>query len=332
MKIGYLGAGTWGFCLASLLAKKGYELVCWTQKKDLALHLNKTREHPFLSGHKSEGNLTFTTNIAECFDNVDMVVESVTSSGIRPVFEKMKSIHIPRCPIVLTSKGIEQNSGLILPDVVSEILGEDMRPFIGFVGGPSFAQEVIRELPTSVIGSAFSHDVMMKICSTFGTKTFRVYPNSDIRGVAYGGALKNVIAIACGICERLGLGYSSKAALMTRGLHEIRKLAISQGCKSETINGLSGMGDLCLTCGSLISRNYRFGYLLAEGLSREEAEKKIEKVVEGVYTCVSTLQLSRKHHIPMPITEIVYNIIYEGLKPRDAVQTLMQRAIKEEHL
>lgn len=332
MKIGFLGAGCWGFCLASLLASKGYEVISWTTKPDLAKQLNETREHPHLVGHRFQGNLRFTTDLAEVLEGRDMLVESVTSAGLRPVFEQLKKIKVPHCPIVLTSKGIEQNSGLILPEVVIEVLGQEFRPLVGLISGPSFAQEVIRGLPTAVVASAYDKKDQKLIGETFTTPTFRVYPNADIEGVAFGGALKNIIAISCGIAEGLGLGFSTKAALMTRGLHEIRKLSVERGCKAATINGLSGMGDLCLTCGSLISRNYRFGHLLAQGLTPKEAQDKIQMVVEGVYTCVSALQLSKQLKVPMPITETIHQILYAGMKPENAVKHLMQRDVKEEHL
>lgn len=332
-KIGYLGMGAWGYCLASLLAAKGeYELICWTTKPDLAQHLTQMREHPLLPGHRSKGNMTFTTNMAQALDGVSLIVESVTSAGIRPVFEQVRSLGLPLCPIILTSKGIEQDTGKILPEVVIEVLGEEFRPLIGFLSGPSFAQEVIRGLPTSVVGTGFSLDVIQTVCETFATPTFRIYPNTDILGVAFGGALKNIIAIACGISEGLALGCSSKAALMTRGLHEIRKLAVASGCQSTTINGLAGMGDLCLTCSSSMSRNFRFGTLLAQGSSAEEAQSGIGMVVEGAYTCVSALQLSKQYQVDLPIAEAVYQIIYQALRPVDAVSALMQRTIKEEHL
>lgn len=231
-KIGFLGAGSWGYCLASLLASKGYQLVSWTNRPELAKQLNEKGEHPYLPGYQSSGMIHFTTNMKEALQGIDLLVESVTSAGIRPVFEQVKALGIPQCPIVITSKGIEQNTGLILPDVVIEILGERIRPQVGFLSGPSFAQDVIQGLPTSVVGSAYDPDVTLNIAEIFNTQTFRVYPNSDIHGVAYGGALKNIIAIACGIAEGLSLGHSAKAALMTRGLHEIRKLAVARGCKA----------------------------------------------------------------------------------------------------
>jgi glycerol-3-phosphate dehydrogenase (NAD(P)+) len=333
MKIGYLGMGAWGYCLASLLASNPEnEVICWTTKPDLAQHLEKTREHPLLPGRSSTGKLVFTTDMAYALHDADLVVESVTSAGLRPVFEQIRSLSLPRCPIVITSKGIEQDTGQTLPEVASEVLGEDFRSLIGCLSGPSFAQEVIRGLPTSVVGTAYSQEVMQLICETFMTPTFRVYPNTDILGVAFGGALKNIIGIACGISKGLELGYSSIAALMTRGLHEIRKLAVAKGCKAETINGLAGMGDLCVTCSTPISRNFRFGMLLAQGLSSEEAQKKIGMVVEGAYTCVSALQLSKQYQVNMPIAESVFEIIQNRIRPIDAVRSLMQRTIKEEHL
>lgn len=332
MKFGYLGAGTWGFCLASLLASKGHTVTSWTKNQDLAKRLNDHQEHPHLPGHQALKGMHFTTDIAEALHDADMLVEAVTAAGIRPVFEMIRKIEVPACPIVITSKGIEQNTGLILPEVAVEVFGEKVKPHVAFLSGPGYAQEVIRGLPTSVVGSAYDYDVMLDICDAFTTKSFRVYPNADIRGVAYGGALKNIVAIACGISEGLGLGYSSKAALMTRGLHEIRKLAVARDCKAETLYGLSGMGDICLTCGSMISRNSRFGFLLAQGLTPKQAEEKIEMVVEGAYTCVSALQIGKQVGITMPITETVYKIIYENMRPMDAVRALMQRTIKEEHL
>lgn len=332
MHIGFLGAGSWGFCLASLLASKGNKVISWTTKADLVERLNKTKEHPLFPHLPFKGDLTFTLHLEEAIQEVDFIVESVTSAGLRPVFEQVKAIGIPSCPIVITSKGIEQNTGLILPDVVVEVLGPGIHSKMGSLSGPSYAQEVIKNLPTSVVGSAYDDQIMRSICELFTTPTFRVYPNADIRGVAFGGALKNIIAIACGISDGLNLGHSSKASLMTRGLHEMRKLAIAEGCQPETLSGLSGMGDLCVTCSSVMSRNFRFGYLLAQGDSTEEAKKEIDMVVEGAYTCISALQLSQKHNIPMPITEAVYKIVYEKMKPSEAVALLMKREIKEEHL
>jgi len=332
-KIAYLGMGAWGFCLASLLAAKGeYEIFCWSTDPHLVAILEKTKEHPKIPGYHFSGQMRFSTNLAFILENADLIIESVTSAGIRPVFEQMRSLAILDSPIILTSKGIEQDTGKILPEVAIEVLGEYYRPFIGLLSGPSFAQEVIRGLPTSVVGTGYSQETIAKVCEVFTTPTFRIYPNSDIFGVAFGGALKNIIAIACGISDGLALGCSSKAALITRGLHEIRKLSSACGCRPETINGLAGLGDLCLTCSSPISRNFRFGSLLAQGMSADHALNHIGMVVEGAYTCISALQLAKQYNISLPIAQIVYDIIQGKTTPLDAVRSLMQRAIKEEHL
>jgi glycerol-3-phosphate dehydrogenase (NAD(P)+) len=170
------------------------------------------------------------------------------------------------------------------------------------------------------------------IHETFSTPTFRVYPNGDVNGVELGGALKNIIAIACGVSDGLGFGDNAKAALMTRGLHEMRKLAITKGCKPDTLNGLAGMGDLCVTCLSKFSRNYQFGRLIAEGYTPEEAKKQIGMVVEGTYTCLSAIQLARKADLDLPITESVYKILFENVHPLEACKLLLQRITKEEYL
>ena len=332
MRIGYLGAGTWGFCLSSLLASKGYEVVLWTANPDFAKMLAKKREHPKLPRFKADSGVHFTSDLKEALSSIEMLVESVTSMGIRPVFEQVLALGGTECPIVITSKGIEQNSGLLLPEVIVQVLGDRQRSKVGCISGPSHAEEVIQKLPTSIVCSAYDAELMLQIRDVFSTPYFRIYPNSDINGVCFGGAMKNIIAIACGISDGLGFGDNTKAALMTRGLHEIRKLSVTKGCRPETLNGLSGMGDLCVTCLSRLSRNYTFGRLIAEGLEPQEAKEKVGMVVEGIYTCVSALQLGHKAHIEVPITQAIYSIVYEGLNPRDAVKALLQRAIKEEHL
>ncbi len=182
------------------------------------------------------------------------------------------------------------------------------------------------------MGTAFDPDVMRLICDVFTTDKLRVYPNSDIEGIALAGAMKNIIAICCGMAEGLKMGNSAIAALMTRGLHEIRKLAVAKGCRPETFSGLAGMGDLCMTCSSPMSRNFHFGQLVAGGKTPDQAKKEIGMVVEGFYSCKAALRLSREMNIPMPITEGLYKILQGKLDFHDAIPYLMQRAVKEEHL
>lgn len=332
MKIGVLGAGSWGFCLANLLVANNHEVICWTTKQALVDQVNLEGEHPRFPGLRVPQKLQLTCNLAETIANQDLIVEAVTASGIRPVMEQVKALNRLNCPIVLTSKGIELLSGLIMPDVLESVFGKDFKPNIGYLSGPSYADEVIKGLPASVVASAYSQSTTSLINKAFTSPVFRVYPNSDIRGVAYGGALKNVIAIACGITAGLNYGHSAMASVMTRGLHEIRKFALANGCKAETINGLAGMGDLFLTCSSRLSRNFRFGELLASGTETAEALVKIGTVVEGAYTCEAALRLSEEQKVLMPITKMVYEIVYGKLKPEAAMNLLMQREIKEEHL
>lgn len=329
MKIGYLGAGTWGFALASILGRNGHKVKVWSRDSQLVKELQKTRQHPKLPPIEAPQEVEFTSDLEYTKKDADVIVESVTSSGIRPVFQRLGKIEVP---VILTSKGIEQGTGLLLPEVVASIWKVAESPLIGALSGPSHAEDIITNSPTSVVSSGYDPLIMKLIQELFATPTFRIYPNADILGVCFGGAMKNIIAISCGISDGLGCGDNTKAALMTRGLHEIRKLSVVKHCKPETLNGLSGMGDLCVTCMSGHSRNYRFGKLVAEGFSPEGARQKIGMAVEGIYTCVSARELGIKNHIPVPITEVTCQIIYEGLDPREAVKLLLQRAIKEEHL
>ena len=332
MKIGYLGAGAWGRCVATLLASKGYEVVLWTGKLSPDEVLKKTKNSSLFLAHRAEENLYLTEDLNEVCEGADFLVESVTSKGLRSVLTQVKKTTWQVPPLILTSKGIEQDTCLLLSEVTTEVLGADFKSKIGCLSGPSLAAEVMRKLPTSVVAAAYDKTLMMDIVTLFSTPFFRVYPNDDIIGVSFGGAMKNIIAIACAISDGLGFGENTKAALMTRGLHEIRKLSAVKGCRPDTLNGLSGMGDLCATCLSTLSRNYIFGKLLAKGRTPSEAKEEIGMVVEGAYTCVSALQLSQRANIPVPITEAIYSIIYEKLNPKEAVEVLLNRAIKKEHL
>ncbi len=331
-KIAYLGAGTWGFSLSCLLASKGHEVTLWSIVPGVTEALVNEREHPNLKGVKAPKNVRFTDNLQEALKGAEIVVESVTSKGVRPVFEQVLALGNIACPIVITSKGIEQNSGLLLPEVVLQVLGDDRRNLVACISGPTHAEEVIKNIPSVLVGTAYDKALMYAVCDLFATPTFRMYPNYDITGVAFGGAMKNIIAVACGISDGLGFGDNTKAALITRGLHEIRKLSFTKGCNPETLNGLAGLGDLCVTCMSIHSRNYRFGRFLAEGLSPEAAKEKVGQAVEGIYTVVSAMQLSEKSNIPIPISEAVYRVVYENLNPKEAVRELFQRQIKDEHL
>lgn len=332
-KIAYLGTGIWGFCLANLLAQKGFSVVSWTHSEPLFHELQTSRKHPKAPNFIAHPSIVFSNDLSETVQDASMIIESVTGAGIRPVASALKKV-MPtlKIPFVLTSKGIEQNTGLFLSDVVIEIFGTSAKSYIGCLSGPSLAHEVLRGLPCSVVCSGYDTSVIKAIHEAFSSTTFRVYPNSDIRGVSLGGALKNIIALACGISDGLNFGDNAKAGLVTRGLHEIRKFAGIMGCRTDTLNGLSGMGDLCVTCFSNLSRNYGCGKLIAQGLTFEEAKNQIGMAVEGAYTAVSASQIAAHHKIELPITDSVYKILYENLNPYDGVKLLMQRHTKEEYL
>lgn len=326
MKICVLGAGAWGFCLATVLAENGHQVILWAKDGELIDSLAKGEKHPKLKAYAAHPSIRFAKQLEEGVQGVDLIVESVTSQGVRPVLQTLRKNKVP---LVITSKGIEEGTGLLLTEVAKEVLGSTQ---IGCLSGPSLAEEVMRKLPTSIVCSSYENEIMELIKTAFSSPYFRVYPNNDMVGVSFGGAMKNIIAIACGISDGLGFGQNTKAALMTRGLHEIRKLGLKLGCRQETLNGLAGLGDLCVTCLSSLSRNYLFGRHLAQGENAEEAKEKIGMVVEGAFTCVAALELAEKHGVALPISEAVYSVIYKGDNPKNAVTALLQRVVKEEHL
>jgi glycerol-3-phosphate dehydrogenase (NAD(P)+) len=333
MKIAVLGLGVWGFCLARHLALQGHQIVGWTKEEDIAMILRRGDDHPHLHRSCRGLPLTISSSIGEAIEGVDLIVESVSTGGLRTVLQEILRLKgsLP-APLVLTSKGIEQKTFLTTPDLVVDVFSPTCKSLVCMLSGPSFAVEVASHLPTAVVCGAWDLKTAEKVIAAFTSSTFRVYPNADIRGVAIGGALKNIIAIACGIADGLGLGMGARASLVTRGLHEMVKLAVADGSLVQTLYGLSGLGDLYLTCSSSLSRNFRFGQLISTGLSRAAAEKQIGMAVEGAYTCRAAKDLAEKLHVPMPITELVWGIMEGELLPSDAVERLMQRMVKEEHL
>ncbi|MCH9630192.1 MAG: Glycerol-3-phosphate dehydrogenase [NAD(P)+] [Chlamydiia bacterium] len=333
MKITCLGSGAWGFTLASLLAGNGHDTVLWSRNKAVVETLEKQKEHPKFPGIRMEPSLKVTTDFKSAIEHGEIVLESVTTGGIRETLKLILDMD-PNFskPLVLSSKGIEQKTGLLVDEIVMDVMGEKFKEKIGCISGPCIAKEVMQKLPTSCVCSGYDSALVEELMQVFTNPYFRVYPNSDMAGVEFGGAMKNIIAIACGMSDGLGYGANTKSAIMTRGLHEIRKLSVVKGCNPETLNGLAGLGDLCTTCLSPLSRNYRFGFLIAEGVSPENAKKKIGMVVEGVNTCLSALELGKKANISLPITQAIVDIVYNELAPLDAVRGLLTREIKKEHL
>lgn len=333
MKIAVLGLGVWGFCLARHLALLGHEVFGWTRDSQLLRSLASGEDHPNLQRSCRGLPLHLLSSLSEAIGCAELVVESVTTGGLRSVLARVRGMWPELAvPLVLTSKGIEQKSFLLPPDVVVDVFGSKALGKVAMLSGPSFAAEVSKGSPAAVVCGCTEPALSEAVSRAFCSNSFRVYPNLDIRGVALGGALKNVVAIACGIAEGLGLGTGARAALVTRGLHEMVKIAVAERCRAQTLYGLSGLGDLYLTCSSTMSRNFRFGQLISTGLARLEAEKQVGMIVEGVYTAMAASGLARKHGVPMPITDVVLEVVEGRLACEEAVDKLMLRHVKEEGL
>jgi glycerol-3-phosphate dehydrogenase (NAD(P)+) len=330
MRICYLGCGAWGLVLANIAAENGQDVVIWSIEQDVLESIGAGKGHPKFPSYHLSPRLSVEKDLEKALQDADMIVESVTTKGIRPVFSKIRQLGGVNCPIVLTSKGIEQDSGLLLPEIVLEVLGQDYKMQIGQLSGPTLADEVMAKHPTSAVAASYSKRVAEQIQTIFSTPYFRLYLSDDVQGVALGGSIKNVMAIASGIAEGLGYGHNTKSAIISRGLHEMKRLAAVKGAKEETLNGLAGLGDLCVTCMSSLSRNYRFGHMIGSGMEAKEAERQINMVVEGASTVISTKQLADRYQLDMPITHAVYAVLVEGTDPKEAVRRLLTRERKEE--
>ncbi|MCS7215648.1 MAG: NAD(P)H-dependent glycerol-3-phosphate dehydrogenase [Thermodesulfovibrio sp.] len=329
--IAVIGAGSWGTTLASLLAKKGFDVIVWAREKEVAEAINYKKENPiYLPNIKLPESLISTDNILEAIKKARFIISVVPTQYIRSVFTSMKEKLNHKLNndsiIVSASKGIEKGTF----KTPSMILEEIMNKKVYVLSGPTFAIEVAQEKPTAVTISGVGKNERLLLQEIFSTSYFRVYEHDDPLGAEIGGAIKNVIAIAAGICDALELGNNARAALITRGLHEIMRLGKKMGAKEITFSGLSGLGDLFLTCTSNLSRNYTVGYRLGKGESIEQISKSMRSIAEGIETSLSAMQLSIKLNVEMPITNEIYQVIYYGKTPQQAAFDLMARALKPE--
>lgn len=325
--IAVIGAGSWGTTLACLLSKKGFDVIIWAIEKEIADAINYKKENPlYLPNIKLPEDLVATSDIFEAVKKARFIVNAVPTQYIRSVFLSLKDKLNDDSIIVSGSKGIEKET-LKTP---SQILEELLNKKVFVLSGPTFAIEVAQEKPTAVTISGIEKKERLLLQEVFSTPYFRVYEHDDPIGAEIGGAIKNVIAIASGICDALELGNNARAALITRGLHEIIRLGKKMGGKEITFSGLTGVGDLFLTCTSKLSRNYTVGYRLGKGESIEEISKTMHGIAEGVETSFSAMELKRKLDVEMPITQEVYQVIYESKSPHQAVEDLMNRALKPE--
>lgn len=330
-KIAVIGAGSWGTTLANLLAKKGYPVTLWCYEEDLADRIPKTRVNDlYLPDVLLSENLQATNNLKRAVSNKQVLLFVTPSQATRQVLSQALPDLSPQTLIVSASKGIENDSLMLLSQVFEELLPQEMHKNLGFLSGPSFANEVSVDMPTAVVAAARDGEVAKEIQTIFSTETFRVYNHRDIIGVELGGAMKNVIALAAGVADGLGFGHNTRAALITRGLAEMTRLGIKLGGAAETFAGLAGMGDLVLTCTGNLSRNRSVGIELGQGRKLDEILSGMQMVAEGVKTTLSAYQLAAKLGVDVPIIEQMYLILYQDKDPRKAVTDLMLRDLKSE--
>lgn len=325
--ISVIGAGSWGTTLACLLSDKGYDVTLWVHEKELAEEINNTRiNRIYLPDIILPDNLKVTYSIDVTVKMARYIVNAVPAQFTRAVFKEALSYIPDQAIIISASKGIERGTLLTVSSILKELSAHP----VAVLSGPSFAKEVIKKMPAAVTLAAEDKNIGYMLQELFNINNFRVYTHDDIIGVEIGGALKNVMAIAAGISDSLGLGNNARASLITRGLAEMTRLGIAMGAKERTFSGLSGIGDLVLTCTSPLSRNYTVGAKLGQGIKLKDILNQTKSVAEGVATAESAYDLSKKYNIEMPIVEQVYKVINEDKDPVLAVKDLMERSLKTE--
>ncbi|MBN2795470.1 MAG: NAD(P)H-dependent glycerol-3-phosphate dehydrogenase [Clostridia bacterium] len=328
MKIAFIGAGSWGTALSIAAADNHHEIKIWDIDPSHIEAMQKTRRNDkYLGGVRLKDNIEPTTDIQDCLKNADVLIIAVASQAFRLVMEAHQAYIEKKTIIVNVAKGIENKTLKRISEISEEFKPEN--PFV-VLSGPSHAEEVSHHLPTTLVSASKSKEAAEIVQDLFSTDYLRVYTNPDVVGVELGGALKNIIALAAGITDGMGYGDNAKAALMTRGIREITRLGVALGAKVETFTGLSGVGDLIVTCTSMHSRNRRCGIMIGEGMSRDDAEKKVGMVVEGIYATQAAYDLSKKLNIEMPIVEQLYQVLYQGYDAKAAVKNLMGRKRKHE--
>ena len=321
-RIGVIGAGSWGIALSSLLSANGHQVTVWSAFEKEVESLKETRGLKTLPDLVLPDDMEFTADLASAMKDKDLLVTAVPSIYVRETAKKMKPFLAEGQLVVNVAKGIEEATLMTLTVILEEELpGAD----VAVLSGPSHAEEVSRGLPTTCVAGAKTRETAEKIQNIFMSPVFRVYISPDILGIEIGGALKNVIALAAGIADGLGYGDNTKAALITRGVAEISRLGIAMGGKAETFGGLTGIGDLIVTCASMHSRNRRAGILIGKGYTMKEAMDEVQMVVEGVYSAKAGLALARKYQVSMPIIESVNEVLFDGKSAKEAVADLMLR-------
>lgn len=321
--VGIMGAGSWGTALAILLHSNGHKVTLWSYKEEEVLTLREKREHiSKLPGVKLPEDMIFTADMKEAIEGKDFIVTAVPSTVTRATARTMKTYVVEGQIIVDVSKGIEESTLMTLSQQIEE---EIPQADVAVLSGPSHAEEVGRGLPTSVVIGAKTKRTAKYLQEAFMNDVFRVYISPDRLGMELGGSLKNVIALAAGVADGMGYGDNTKAALITRGIAEIARLGVKMGGSIESFTGLTGIGDLIVTCASVHSRNRKAGYLMGQGKSMQEAMEEVNMVVEGVYSTKAAVKLGQKYKVSMPIVNKVNEVLFEGKDPKEAVNELMLR-------
>lgn len=329
-KIAVIGGGGWGTTLAFLMADKEFHVAVWVYEKDLAATINERHENIiFLPGVPLPPGIRATSSLEESIEGADAVLFAVPSHVARPVLMNLGPILHGSTPVISATKGIENETLLLMSQVMEEVLPAS-RSNIAALSGPSFAKEVCQHHPTAVSLAAKDHDLAVRLQPLFTTPYFKAFITTDILGVQLGGALKNVIALAAGGADGLGFGHNTRAALISRGLAEITRLGKALGADPKTFSGLSGLGDLILTSTGALSRNRTVGYQIGRGVKLPEILKEMKMVAEGIQTARAAYHLSRKHGVRMPIVQEVYSVLFEEKDPRQAVTDLMESAAGDE--
>jgi len=329
--VAIIGAGSWGTALAIVLAPRFPQVRLWVYEPDLAARMRESRENDvYLPGFSVPANVEITNRLAQALEDADAVLSVMPSHLVRRLYEQMAPLLTDRMLFVSATKGLEIENLLRPSDIITEVLSARFAPRVAVLSGPTFAREVAALSPTALVVASPDPELNACIQAAFSSSSFRLYTSLDPVGVEIGGSIKNVVAIGAGVLAGMGLGHNPMAALITRGLAEMTRLAVALGGKVQTLSGLAGLGDLVLTCTGELSRNRAVGMELARGRKLEEIVGSMKMVAEGVKTTNAAVELARRYSVEMPITEQMYQMLHFDLAPREAVRRLMERSLKGE--
>ncbi len=330
-RVAVIGAGSWGTALAISLSESGQRVILWARKEEAVRSMLETRHNPrYLPDASIPAEVEITHDLGQAVAGADVWLLAVPSQGVRRVAEMLLGHFSPGLLIVSVAKGIENSTLMTTSEVLHDVFKEASTEQIAVLYGPSHAEEVAKRSPTTVVAASMHQETACAIQDIFMSPALRVYVNTDLRGVEIAGSVKNVLAIAAGISDGVGYGDNAKAAILTRGLAEIKRLGVAMGAQEGTFGGLAGIGDLVVTCMSTLSRNRNLGYAIGQGKSLDDVQKEMTMVAEGVRTTASVMELAARYDVEMPITSAVHSILFDHCPPKEAVQQLMMRSAKQE--